>query len=93
MAKTAVLNIRTNPETKKAVERLFSQIGITISDAVNIFFNKSLMVSGIPFDVTVNVPNAETIAAIEEARAMLKDPATRKFSSVEELIEELNSDD
>ncbi|MEL7563342.1 MAG: type II toxin-antitoxin system RelB/DinJ family antitoxin [Dehalobacterium sp.] len=43
MAKTAVINIRTEEETKKKIENLFSQFGITVSDAVNIFFHQSLM--------------------------------------------------
>ncbi|MDR0405764.1 MAG: type II toxin-antitoxin system RelB/DinJ family antitoxin [Clostridiales bacterium] len=61
MAKTSVLNIRTTPKTKKAVEELYSYLGITVSDAVNIFFSKSLMVRGIPFDVTVKEPNTVKI--------------------------------
>ena len=38
-------------------------------------------------------PNAETIAAIEEAEQLLKDPSTKKYSSVEELFEDLEADD
>ena len=38
-------------------------------------------------------PNAETIAAIEEAEQLLKDPNTKKYTSVEELIEDLNAED
>ena len=37
------------------------------------------------------IPNKETIEAIEEAERMLNDPNTRKFASVDELFEELNS--
>ena len=36
MAKTANINIRTEPEVKQRIESLFSQFGITVSDAVNI---------------------------------------------------------
>lgn len=38
-------------------------------------------------------PNAETVAAMEEAEQMLKDPNTKKYSSVEELFEDLEADD
>lgn len=37
------------------------------------------------------IPNEETLAAMEEADRMLADPNTRRFSSVDELFEELNS--
>ena len=36
--------------------------------------------------------NAETRAALEEGDQMLADPNTRKFYSVEELFEELESE-
>jgi len=37
MAKTASLNIRIDPETKANAEKLYSEFGITITDAVNMF--------------------------------------------------------
>jgi len=51
MAKTASLNIRIDPETKRSAELLFNSFGITVTDAVNMFLRKSLMVGGLPFDV------------------------------------------
>jgi len=66
MAKTAILNIRIDPETKIGAEQLFSKFGITVTDAVNIFLRKSLMVGGLPFEVTQPRYNAETEAAIQE---------------------------
>ena len=41
----------------------------------------------------LDVLNAETIAAIEEAEQLLKDPNTKKYTSVEELFEDLNAED
>lgn len=38
-----------------------------------------------------DTPNDETLSAIEEAERMLDDPNTRKFATVDELFEELNS--
>ena len=37
------------------------------------------------------IPNKETLAAMEEADRMLADPSARKFGSVDDLFEELNS--
>ena len=36
MAKSANINVRIDPETKKRAEDLFSSFGITITDAINI---------------------------------------------------------
>ncbi len=94
MPKTSVINIRTDSETKKAIEDLYSAFGITVSDAVNIFFKKSLMQNGLPFSMEIPRFNADTLAAIAEVREMKKNPELYKsFDSVEALFEELNADD
>ncbi|MDR2132504.1 MAG: hypothetical protein LBP30_04070 [Clostridiales Family XIII bacterium] len=42
MAKTSTVTICTDNETKKEIEYLYGRFGLTVSDAVNIFFNKSI---------------------------------------------------
>ena len=91
MAKTSIINIRTEAETKQKIENLFSQFGITVSDAVNIFFNQALLQGGLPFKVQLPKPNAETLAAMQEVDEMIKTGNGKKYTSVDELFEELNS--
>lgn len=91
MAKTSVINIRTEAETKKQIENLFSQFGISVSDAVNIFFHQSLIQGGLPFQMQLPRPNEETIAAMNEVDEMLKAGTSKKYSSVDKLFEDLNS--
>ncbi|GHV05096.1 hypothetical protein FACS1894217_01430 [Clostridia bacterium] len=91
MAKDTVINIRTEGETKKQIEGLFSQFGITVSDAVNIFFHQALLQNGFPFTPKIPVPNATTIAAMEEVEEMLRTGSGQGFNSMEELIAELNA--
>ncbi len=66
MAKTTNINIRTEPEVKQKIESLYSQFGITVSDAVNIFFRQSIMQGGLPFQMQIPEYNAETLAAIDD---------------------------
>ena len=91
MAKTSIINIRTEAETKQKIENLFSQFGITVSDAVNIFFHQSLLQGGLPFRVQLSKPNAETLAAMQEVDEMIKTGNGKKYTSVDELFVELNS--
>ncbi len=91
MAKTSVINIRTEAETKKQIEALYASFGITVSDAVNIFFNQSLMQGGLPFAMQLPKPNAETIAAIKEVDEMIRTGSGKKYNSVDELFEELDA--
>lgn len=93
MAKTANLNIRIDPETKSGAEQLFSSFGITVTDAINIFLRQSLMVGGLPFEMKHPRFNAETEAAMWEARdiASGKIHATR-YSSAKDLFAEIDAE-
>ncbi|MGM9937697.1 MAG: type II toxin-antitoxin system RelB/DinJ family antitoxin, partial [Candidatus Ornithomonoglobus sp.] len=57
--------------------------------AVNVFFRQSLLHNGMPFDVSLDIPNAETLAAFEEGDKMINDPTATRYSSVEALFEDL----
>ena len=93
--KTAQFSMRIDPYKKAQVEYTFKSCGMTVSDAVNVFFEACLRTSGFPFRVGYPRPNAETIAAIKEAEDMLsgKIPAKR-YSSWEEAKSDIfDSDD
>lgn len=79
------LNIRTSKETKAAAEKIFDALGINTSTAFNIFLKAVIRENGLPFDMRVESPNAETIAAIEEGRKIAHDPNVKGYTSIEEL--------
>ena len=68
MAKTATINMRVNPQIKADAESIFSSLGMALTEAINVFLHKSGMEGGLPFDVRQPRYNAETEAAIAEAR-------------------------
>ena len=91
MTKSANLNMRIDPQTKKGAEQLFATFGITISDAVNIFLRQSLMVGGLPFEMKQPRYNAETEAAMQEAREIMSGKKkVKSYSSADELFAELD---
>lgn len=51
MAKTTNLYVRLEPGLKEQAESVLGQLGIPISNAVNIFLKQVVMQRGIPFDV------------------------------------------
>ena len=79
------LNIRTSKETKAAAEKIFDELGINTSTAFNIFLKAVIREKGLPFDMRVESPNAETIAAIEEGRKIARDPNVKGYTSIEDL--------
>jgi len=94
MAKTANINIRIDPEVKSAVDGILSHFGITVADAVNIFLHKVIIVNGMPFDMILPRYNEETLSAMREARDIASGKIeTKSYSSVKEMVAELDSDD
>lgn len=92
MAKIST-NISLDPELKKAGQALYSDLGMDLSTAVTIFLKQSLRVQGIPFSVTRDIPNAETIAAIKEYDAMKLHPENyKRYSSFHEILDEVSKD-
>ena len=91
MAKTASLNIRIDPKTKSAAEKLYENFGITITDAVNMFLRQSLNVGGLPFELRQPRYNAETEAAMQEARDIMSGKIKVKtYSSFSEYLEDID---
>jgi len=93
MAKTASLSIRIDPEAKSAADVIYSRFGITIADAVNIFIHKSIIVGGLPFDMTLPTYNQETLAAMQEARDIAGGKVQSKsYLSLQEMIDEIDAE-
>ena len=51
-AKTDVFRVRINPEIKQELESVYAKNGLTLTDAINVFFQQSLNAGGFPFAVT-----------------------------------------
>jgi len=65
MAKTDTIHMRISPEVKSNAEAVLSQLGMTTADAINIFLNQVILRGGLPFEVRLPMPRAETLALIE----------------------------
>ena len=93
MAKTADLHIRVDPETKASAENLFAVFGITVTDAVNLFLRQAVLVGGLPFELKQPRYNAETEAAIQEARDIRAGKIkTKAYKSVAEMNADIDAD-
>lgn len=72
MAKTAILRARVDSEKVTAAERIFSKLGISVGDAINLFLGQVCIQKAIPFPLTtrphLDLSNA-TLEEIEERYA------------------------
>jgi len=89
MANTTNLNIRIDEELKRQADAIFSELGLNMSTAINMFLRYAVRYGGIPFELRVEKPNAETLAAIDDVNNNRN--MSKTFTSVDDLIEDLNA--
>ena len=77
MAQTSV-NIRIDETLKREFDSLCQDLGLTMTTAFTVFAKTAVRRQGIPFELTKNIPSAETMSAISEVQAMKKDPSLGK---------------
>ena len=83
------VTFRVDDELKKQAETLFAELGMNLSTAFNIFLRQSVREQQIPFNVSKNVPNAVTLAAMDAAEK--DEDIYGPFDDVSSLMEALNA--
>ncbi len=87
---TTSMNIRMDSAVKKQAQELFAALGMDMTTAVNIFLRQSIRRQGLPFSVTLNGPNSETLEAIAEVREMKKHPEQYKgYTDVDAMMKDM----
>ena len=81
--KTATARALINPEVKNQAEAILREMGLSISNSVELFYRQVVAQKGLPFDI--QVPNELTIKAIKNSRA----GKGKKFSTTQELFKDL----
>jgi DNA-damage-inducible protein J len=81
IVKTTDVRARIEPDLKEDATRVLAENGLTISDAVRLFLRQVVLTHGLPFEV--RIPNAETLEALRESRAL---KGTKGVSTAEELF-------
>ena len=92
MATTTNFSVHIDSNIKKQCEAMYGELGINLTTAINVFLRQSLRVGGFPFDVRMEQPNKETIAAMMEAERITRDPSIKRYSDVEEALRALKNE-
>jgi DNA-damage-inducible protein J len=51
--KTSYIRARTSPGVKNEAEEILRNLGLTASDAINMFYRQIILKKGIPFDIKI----------------------------------------
>lgn len=82
---TIPTQIRIDKDIKEQVVRLFSDLGIDMSTAVNIFLRQCLLHDGLPFNVEKPQYNKATLQAMEEALKISRDSSVPAYDNLKDL--------
>ena len=82
---TTNLNIRVDKDIKDQADRIYSELGMNMTTAINMFLRTTIREHGIPFSLKLDVPNEVTAAAIEEGRHLASDSSVKGYTNMDEL--------
>ncbi len=92
MAKVSA-NISLDADLKDKAIPILNELGLDLSTAVGIFLRQTVREQRLPFEVSLNVPNSETKAALREIQDMRAHPEKyKRYSSFSEALREVLSD-
>lgn len=86
------VTIRMDESMKRQADELFSDLGMSLSGAITVFLRQSLREQGIPFQIGRDMPNRETLEAIEEVNRLKSDPNKKTYNSFDEILREVEGD-
>lgn len=89
MAANAMVRARIDERLKDEATAVLAEMGLTVSDVVRMTLTRIARDKALPFEL--KVPNAETRAAMEEARAMMT-ARNARFNDGQELIDALDQE-
>ena len=94
MPKTATINLRIDPDIKAQADAVFSSLGISVTDAINVFLHASIMEGGFPFQPKQPRYNRETVMAMQEARDIMAGKVeAKRYSSLNDILADIDAED
>ncbi|HEX5338311.1 MAG TPA: type II toxin-antitoxin system RelB/DinJ family antitoxin [Gallionella sp.] len=86
MATSTMIHVRVDNEVKAQATEALEAMGLSVSDAVRLFLKRVVAEQAMPLEL--KVPNAETRAAMEESRAVIRAHRAR-YATARELFDGL----
>ena len=86
----ANITMRIDDDVKTQLQELVTELGLDITTYFTMAAKQAIRERRIPFEVSVNTPNADTQDAFAEVLAMKNNPSDYKgYTDVDEMMKEL----
>ena len=86
MARDTMIRVRTESTLKKEVDKILTGLGLSTTEAVNLFYHQILLHQGLPFEV--KLPNQETLKTFKDTD---EGKNLTPYSSTQEMFDNLDS--
>ena len=94
MSKTAMIRARVEPDLKEEAEAVLKELGLSATDLITMTYRQLVMRRALPFEA--KIPNAETIAALEESDRDYAAGRLKQYSgenAVREMFDDILAED
>jgi DNA-damage-inducible protein J len=86
VAKTAMITTRVDPDLKADAEKVLNTLGISTTEAINLFLSQVRLRRGLPFDV--KIPNKTTRKAMKDAE---EDRNLSSYDSIDTFFKKMSA--
>ena len=83
--------VRINSDIKEQVVPILNTLGISLSEAVNMFLHQVKLHNGIPFDLIVRAPSPEFWADVEETRGAVENGTAELYANTDDFMKAVRS--
>ena len=78
MNKTSMIHIRVRPEIKKEAEEILENLGMTTTEAINVYLKQIILHCGLPFEIKTPKFNDEMLESLAESEKIIEHPENYK---------------
>lgn len=83
---TAMIRARTEPNLKEEVENILKKLGMTSTEAINLFYRQVKLRKGLPFDVKIpNKATLDTFKKTDEGKEL------NTYESIDDFLKKMES--
>jgi len=91
LSNTTNMTIRIDKKFKKEMDNLFKNLGINTTSAIMMFLKQCEREKGIPFNITMEVPNKRLMKALEESEDIINGKVeTKRYDNFDELMKDID---
>jgi addiction module RelB/DinJ family antitoxin len=86
-------SIRMDEALKRRFDETCADIGLNASAAFTVFAKAVVRKREIPFKLSAEpMPNEETLAAMKETEALLRDPSAKRYARFSDILSEVQNE-